>query len=124
MQGGGIKTVSCQLAPRLMLPKEVKNGHIAKGKNPVKDKKCDSGFFKCGKKKFFHWLRLLCQDKVGAEDYIIFAHKRIYKFHGKDKVAGEYIRHTGVADIIIRASGKNSAVAVAVKAGTEANFGT
>ena len=33
--------------------KEVKNGHIAKGKNPVKDKKCDSGFFKCGKKKFF-----------------------------------------------------------------------
>ena len=51
--GGGIKTASCQLAPRLMLPKEVKNGHIAKGKNPVKDKKCDSGFFKCGKKKFF-----------------------------------------------------------------------
>ena len=43
-----------QIAPRLILPKEVKNGHIAKGKNPVKDKKCDSGFFKCGKKKFFH----------------------------------------------------------------------
>ena len=42
-----------QIATRLMLPKEVKNGHIAEGKNPVKDKKCDSGFFKCGKKKFF-----------------------------------------------------------------------
>ena len=75
-------------------------------------------------KEIFSRLRLLCQDKVGAEDYIIFAHKRIYKFHGKDKVAGAYIRHAGVAYIIVRAAGENFAVAVAVKAGTEANVGT
>ena len=106
-----------------MLPKEVKNGHIAEGKNPVKPEESDCKAF-CDFDEFFHWSRLLCQDKVGAEDYIIFAHKRIYKFHGKDKVAGAYIRHAGVADIIVRAAGEKFAVAVAVKAGTETNVGT
>ena len=97
-----------------MLPKEVKNGHIAEGKNPVEPKESDCKAF-CDFDEFFHWLRLLCQDKVGAEDYIIFAHKRIYKFHGKDKVAGAYIRHAGVADITVRAAGKNFAVHGAVQ---------
>lgn len=97
-----------------MLPKEVKNGHIAEGKNPVEPKERDYKAL-CDFNEFFHWSRLLCQDKVGAEDYIIFAHKRIYKFHGKDQVARAYIRHAGVADIIVRASGKNFAVHGAVQ---------
>ena len=51
--GGGIKTVSCQLAPRLMLPKEVKNGHIAKGKKPVEPEESDCKAF-CDFDEFFH----------------------------------------------------------------------
>ena len=51
--GGGIKTVSCQLAPRLMLPKEVKNSHIAEGKNPVEPKERDYKAL-CDFNEFFH----------------------------------------------------------------------
>nr|DAL56433.1 MAG TPA_asm: hypothetical protein [Caudoviricetes sp.] len=100
-----------------MLPKEVKNRHIAKSQKPVEPKERDCKAL-CDFNKFFHRSRLLGKHEIPAEKYIIFAHKGICKVHGEDEVAG-----VGdcvlVAYIIIRAAGKNSAVHGAVQDNAE-----
>ena len=63
MQGGGFKFQRRAFRRRYkngkLLPKEVKNGHIAESKNPVEPKERDYKAL-CDFNEFFHWSRLLC----------------------------------------------------------------